>query len=79
MSKLKIDQDKIALETKTQVLSEVQKAVHHFLYDTRSPEADPTVISNISTIQLFQLIQNKTVTTSDIINTFAKELRREVE
>lgn len=80
MSKIKINSDQIALETKTQILSEVKSAVHHLLYnrDQIDPATGQTY-SNISTIQLFTHINSKLITTSGIINAFAKELRKEVE
>lgn len=59
-------------QAKEIILSEVDKLVHDILYTNREA-------SEVSSIRLFQLLGNKYITTSDLINRFARELRKEVE
>ena len=55
------------------VFNTVTDMVHDFLYHGRKD--DPELSEDL----LFALLETQVVTTSDIINTFARELRREVE
>jgi hypothetical protein len=81
MSKFKHDPEKVAAEQKVQILKEVEELAQYFLYISRdiSRQPDPPEQSTIPMVVLFQLLANKTVTTADIINTFAKALRKEVD
>lgn len=58
---------------KEAVLKRVEDAVHNLLYHDRVEDKE------ISSELLFSLIGSRDVSTADIINTFAKELRKEVE
>lgn len=55
------------------VLKVVEDAVHNFLYNDRKED------KKLSAEALFNYIDSNIVSTGDIVNTFARELRREVE
>lgn len=66
-------QDELDKQTRSLVLSKVEDIVHDLLYKDRLED------KTLSSAQLFTYINSNLVSTSDIINTFARELRKEVK
>ena len=67
-------EDEIIAETKATVLKKVEDVVHDLLYNDRKEDKE------LSSEKLFDLLDDKSiVSTADIINAFARELRKEVE
>lgn len=66
-------QDELDKQTRSLVLSKVEDIVHDLLYKDRLED------KTLSSAQIFSYINSNLVSTSDIINTFARELRKEVK
>lgn len=73
MASKKPTQDELDKQTRSLVLSKVEDIVHDLLYKDRLED------KTLSSAQLFSYINSNLVSTSDIINTFARELRKEVK
>ena len=69
MKKPEID---ITKQQKEIVKKKVEDCVHDLLYNSRKEDKE------LSSELLFSLIGSKIISTSEIINAFAKELRKEV-
>ena len=63
--------DKLKKKQKETILKYTEDAVHNLLYHDRVEDKE------ISSALIFELLGSKDITTSEIINTFAKELRKE--
>jgi len=63
--------DKLKKKQKETILKYTEDAVHNLLYHDRAEDKE------ISSALIFELLGSKDITTSEIINAFAKELRKE--
>jgi hypothetical protein len=67
----KIQEEDILREAKEHILECTRECVHTLLYGSEIKYKE------LSAIYIFSLIDSREITTQDIINTFAKELRKE--
>ena len=65
-------EDEIIFNQRELVFDTIKDLVHDFLYHDRKEDKE------LSSETLWKLLTDKEVTTADIINIFARELRREI-